>query len=270
MKILIISLSAAVVSYLLAAGIIMFLVKVLKRGTNHTKKERFLEILSVWIALYVFGGIGYFSIYTHCGEKALEALQSDERVTISEIDRAWLFDGPGTSDVLVFYPGAKVDEKAYAPLCRRLAEGWLDCIVVEMPLHMAFTERWAAGRYRSQYDYAHWYLGGHSLGGAMAAAYAAQNAMHWDGLVLLAAYSVDPLPQMKCCSVYGDQDGVMNRENYEAGKSFRPEGAKELVIAGGNHAQFGDYGAQRGDGEATISAEEQLSLTADFIESTLK
>ena len=104
----------------------------------------------------------------------------------------------------------------------------------------------------------------------MAAAYAAQDKTHWDGLVLLAAYSVHPLPQMKWCSVYGDQDGVMNREQYDAGKSYWPEGAKQLVIAGGNHAQFGDYGAQRGDGTATITAEEQVSLTADFIEYTLK
>ena len=270
MKFLIISLSAAVISFLLAAGMVFLLVKVSKRGINHTKRERFLEILSVWIALYIFGGIGYFSIYTHCGQEAMEALESDERVTISEIERAWLFDGPGTDEVLVFYPGAKVDEKAYAPLCRRLAENGIDCIVVKMPLHMAFTDRAAGERYRSQYDYVHWYLGGHSLGGAMAAAYAAQDKTHWDGLVLLAAYSVDPLPQMKCCSVYGDQDGVMNREQYDAGKSYWPEGAKQLVIAGGNHAQFGDYGAQRGDGTATITAEEQVSLTADFIEFTLK
>ena len=270
MKILVISLSAAVITFLAAAGMVLLLVKVTGRGKNRTKKERFLEILSAWIAVYTFGGIGYFSIYTHCGEKATAAIRSDERVTISEIDRAYLFDGPGTRDVLVFYPGAKVDEKAYAPLCRRLAEDGIDCIVVEMPLHMAFTDREAAERYRSQYDYEHWYLGGHSLGGAMAAAYAAQNDTHWDGLVLLAAYSIAPLPQMKCCFVYGDQDGVMKRDQYEAGKEYWPVGAAELVIAGGNHAQFGDYGPQRGDGTATITAEEQLSQTLEFIESELK
>ncbi len=265
MKFLIISLSAAVVSVLLAAGIVMFLVKVLKKGTTHTKGERFLEILSVWIALYTFGGIGYFSIYTRCGDKALEALKSDANVIISEIEKAYLFDGPGTEDVLVFYPGAKVDEKAYAPLCRMLAEKGVDCILVKMPLHMAFTDRTAAGRYRSQYDYAHWYLGGHSLGGAMAASYAAQGDPHWDGLVFLAAYSTAPLPQTKCCSIYGDQDGMMGRDSYENGKQYWPAGATELVIAGGNHAQFGDYGPQRGDGTATITAEEQLKQTADAI-----
>ena len=269
MKFLIISLSAAVISYILAAGIVMFLVKLLKKGTNHTKKERFTEILSVWIALYVFGGIGYFSIYIHCGEKATQAMQSDAYVTISEIDRAWLFDGPGAEDVLVFYPGAKVDEKAYAPLCHRLAEKGIDCILVQMPLHMAFTDRTAAARYRSQYDYPHWYLGGHSLGGAMAATFAAHSDLHWDGLVFLAAYSTAPLPQTKCCMIYGDRDGVMSRDDYENGKSYWPAYTEELVISGGNHAQFGDYGPQRGDGEATISAEEQLSQTTEFILSYL-
>ena len=270
MKFIIISMSAAVISYLLAAALVMILFKVSKKGTGLAKKERILVTLAVWIALYVFGGIGYFSVYIHCGEKAMQALQSDRDVLVSQIEKAYLFDGPGTEDVLIFYPGAKVDEKAYAPLCRRLAADGIDCILVQMPLHMAFSDRAAASRYVGNYDYKNWYLGGHSLGGAMAAFYASQSAQHWDGLVLLAAYSTTPLPQMKVCSVYGDQDGVMNRETYEAGKAFWPEGAAELVIPGGNHAQFGDYGLQRGDGTATITAEEQVEQTADFIESTLK
>ena len=137
--------------------------------------------------------------------------------------------------------------------------------MMQMPLHMAFTDRAAAARYQSQYNYSHWYLGGHSLGGAMAASYVARANEKWDGLLLLAAYSTAPLPQIKCCSIYGDQDGMMGRDSYENGKQYWPAGATELVIAGGNHAQFGDYGLQRGDGTATITAEEQLKQTVDAI-----
>ena len=112
-----------------------------------------------------------------------------------------------------------------------------------------------------------WYLGGHSLGGAMAASYAAEHAEDLRGLVLLGAYSTADLRDsgLKVLTVYGSEDGVMNRENYAAGLALLPEGAEELVIDGGCHACFGCYGAQKGDGTPQISNEEQIERTAEAI-----
>ena len=85
------------------------------------------------------------------------------------------------------------------------------------------------------------------------------------GLVLLASYPADETGSMPFLSIYGDRDGVLNRESYEKSRAFWPEGAEELVIPGGNHAQFGDYGPQRGDGAASITQDEQQTQTAQAI-----
>ena len=112
-----------------------------------------------------------------------------------------------------------------------------------------------------------WYIGGHSLGGAMAASYAAKHTDELDGLVLLAAYSTADLTDsgLRVYSTYGSEDGVLNREKYEADRTNLPQDTTETVIDGGCHAGFGSYGAQKGDGTPTISAEEQQRQTADAL-----
>ena len=112
-------------------------------------------------------------------------LQSDDTVTVSEIREGRLFDGPGERDALIFYPGAKVEAAAYAPLLRKLAENGVDCFLVEMPLGLAIFGVNKADRLLKRYDYDRWYLAGHSLGGAMAAQYAAKHADALSGLFLL-------------------------------------------------------------------------------------
>ena len=69
----------------------------------------------------------------------------------------------------------------------------------------------------------------------------------------------------KVLLIRGSNDTVLNIKKYEEGLKLVPGNARELVIEGGNHAQFGDYGTQSGDGEATITVEEQQKQTADFI-----
>ena len=111
-----------------------------------------------------------------------------------------------------------------------------------------------------RYDYPHWYLGGHSLGGVCAADYAAGHGDLLAGLVLLAAYPAKQLPdRLNTVLIYGTADGVLDPEKYAAGKRFVPADAAEYVIEGGNHAQFGSYGVQDGDGEAAVSPAEQVA-----------
>lgn len=112
-----------------------------------------------------------------------------------------------------------------------------------------------------------WYLAGHSLGGAMAANYAAAHAEDFDGLILLAAYSTKDLTQtsLRVLSVYGSEDGVMNLESYEKNRTNLPAGATEIILEGGCHAQFGNYGPQDEDGTPAISGEEQIRQTVEAI-----
>ncbi len=225
--------------------------------------------LAVLLALLVLAG-GAFVIYTghyyHAGPAAQAALASDADVSVTRTDYGWLFDGPSGEDALIFYPGAKVEAAAYAPLLHRLAQGGLDVCLVEMPFRLAFFGMNRAGAVMERYDYTRWYIGGHSLGGAMAAEYAAGHGGALDGLILCAAYPTKALeaPMLEC-SVYGSEDGVLNMEKVASGRAYAPPDTRELVIAGGNHAQFGDYGPQAGDGEAALSAEEQQRRAAAFI-----
>lgn len=112
-----------------------------------------------------------------------------------------------------------------------------------------------------------WILMGHSLGGVMAAGYLDGHARSWDGLVLLGAYSTADLSDdgVTVLSITGDSDGVLNRQAAADNEGNLGEDAREFVIPGGSHAQFGSYGPQDGDGEAALSPEGQRTLTADEV-----
>ena len=205
----------------------------------------------------------WFSVYYRAGDEARGSLPESE-MTINGM-KGWFFDGPGEETAMIFYPGAKVEAAAYTPLLSRLAADGLDVFLVEMPLHFAFLGINAAEGLTEEYAYSHWILAGHSLGGVAASSWAAKHPETVDGLVLLASYPTERLTVPAFLSIYGDRDQVLNRESYERSRSLWPTGAEESVIPGGNHAQFGDYGPQRGDGEAEISSREQWDLTAEII-----
>lgn len=173
---------------------------------------------------------------------------------------------------LIFYPGGLVDHAAYAPLMQALSDRGILCLLTEMPLDLAVLDMNAADGLQALYPQVdRWLIGGHSLGGAMAASYLSKHADAYDGLVLLGAYSTADLSgtDISVLSVYGTEDGVLNREKYAECLKHYPERFDEIVIGGGNHACFGDYGAQKGDGEAAISREEQIRITADAIAAML-
>ena len=101
--------------------------------------------------------------------------------------------------------------------------------------------------------------------------YTSDNQDRVDGLILLAAYPTKELTgDLKILSIYGDKDGVLNREKYDEGKQYWNDKTVEVCIEGGNHAQFGNYGKQAKDNDATISWEEQQSKTIEAILNFIK
>jgi len=221
-----------------------------------------LGLLALLAVIAVVLGVFFFTYY-HADETALLALESDDEVTVSETDYGYFFDGKSTKDVLIFYPGARVEETAYAPLLRRIAEMGADVCLVKMPLRFAIFGINKADDVVEKYDYENWYIGGHSLGGAMAAKYAAKHQDKIKGVLLLAAYSVDTLGRdQKVVICYGDQDKIVNMKKIDEIGRYALQYSVE-VIPGGNHAQFGNYGFQRSDGTATISAELQQQLAVE-------
>ena len=183
-------------------------------------------------------------------------------------DGTIVFEVEDATKGFIFYPGGKVEYTAYIPLMQELSEHGVTCVLVEMPFNLAVLDRNAADGIQKEYpEIEDWYIGGHSLGGSMAASYAASHTDDYAGLVLLGAYSTADLSasNLDVLSVYGSEDKVMNREKYDNSKTNLPADFTEVVLEGGCHASFGMYGAQDGDGIPSITNEEQIALTADAI-----
>ncbi len=232
------------------------------------KKGRKIAAAALVLLLIVLlASFLYVRDYARSDETAIACLQGTPLTSVSETAEGLFIDGPGKDTAFIFYPGAKVEYTAYLPMLVSLAEKNIDCFLVKMPGNLAIFGQAKAGRILKEYDYPHWLLGGHSLGGAMAASYAAKEADAFDGLILLAAYPTKDLSgqSLSVLSVYGSEDGVLNREKLEEGRSLMPAAYTELVIEGGNHAGFGNYGKQKGDGEASLSSEEQQKQTIEAI-----
>lgn len=211
--------------------------------------------------------VGYLNDGYDATEAAQTALVSDDNVTVEQIEGAIVFMPEKPVDAMIFYPGGKVAHDAYAPLMRAYAEEGMACILLEMPFDLAVFDVNAADDYRYLYpEIENWYLGGHSLGGAMAAGYLEAHMEEYEGLILCAAYStVDySASDLKIVSMYGSNDKVLNEEKYEECRVNLPENAAELVIDGGNHAYFGSYGLQEGDGTATIENASQIEIAVAF------
>jgi pimeloyl-ACP methyl ester carboxylesterase len=125
-------------------------------------------------------------------------------------------------------------------------------------------------------EIAHWFVGGHSLGGVAAASYAASHP-EITGVVFWASYPADDSlknQNMPVVSIYGTLDGLATEESQNSKKELMPEDTQYVVIEGGNHAQFGSYGKQAGDNDASISPEEQwvqvASGTVAFFNSIIR
>ncbi len=201
------------------------------------------------------------------------ASQEGDARTVTETDSSIALGSASSEYGLIFYPGGKVEAAAYIPLMEKLADRGIYCIVAKMPFNFAFFNANAADALMGAAPaIKHWWIGGHSLGGVVASSYAAGHTDALEGIVLLAAYSTDDLSDsgLDAVVLYGSNDQVVNRDNLAKCEGNLPNASQTVVVEGGNHAGFGDYGAQAGDGEATISADEQQTIAADAIAKAMK
>jgi hypothetical protein len=213
--------------------------------------------------------------------EAMAALQSDANVQVEQ--GQWYVFRPQNitpTTGAIIYPGGRVDPRSYAPYARELAiQGYL-AVITPMPLNLAVLDSNQAKDVVAAYpDIKHWAVGGHSLGGAMAAHFQAVNSVSSDpvsvaGLFLWAAYPADTddlsKQPIQAVSVYGTLDGLATGDKIDASKALMPATTQFVPIEGGNHAQFGWYGPQPGDNEATISREQQMQQTIEATAAMLK
>ena len=199
--------------------------------------------------------------------------QAASQRTVTESDSFIALGNPASEYGLILYPGAKVEPAAYMPLMEKIADEGIYCVMAKMPFNFAFFNINAADALMATApDIKHWWIGGHSLGGVVAATYAADHADALEGIALLAAYSTENLNvgSLRAVVLYGSNDLVVNRESLAKDAGNLPADSQTVVIEGGNHAGFGDYGAQEGDGDAAISADEQRAITASTIADAMK
>lgn len=229
------------------------------------KKHKVLIIIPLILILFLIPLSIYLGSYYKASSNVSKYLKNSKNVKVIKEKQGYLFDGPSKDSILVFYPGAKVEYKAYAPIMHNLAKEGVDTYIVKMPFNIAFFKMNAIKTIKEKYKYDNWYLSGHSLGGVVASSDATKNDI--EGLILLASYSTTKIKN-NVLTIYGSNDGILNIEKYKENKINIPNN-KEIIITGGNHAYFGNYGKQKGDIEATITRNSQQTTTIieilDFI-----
>lgn len=217
-----------------------------------------IAIIIVFILIVCFA-IFYVNDYYPADKIAIDSLNANDNVSVVKTSNGLLLDGPGNDTALIFYPGAKIEYTAYAPMFNDLSEKGIDCYLVEMPFNLAILGQNSADEIIDSGNYSHYFVSGHSLGGAMAASYV-NSTNKTDGLILFASYSTCKI-EKPVLSIYGSEDKVLNNEKYLEYKTNLPGDFSEVIIDGGCHAYFGMYGQQEGDGIPTVSNEEQIRIT---------
>lgn len=219
------------------------------------------------------GLVWYVSDYYHADSSALAAAADengiDDGVTVRQLsDKAVAFVPENPTAGMVFYPGGKVQPEAYAPLMEQCAQQGILCVLVKPHFNLAIVDQNAAEDIVGQFpDVSTWIIAGHSLGGVVASNYLKKHENDFAGIAFLAAYPTSDLSDYggRALSIVGTEDRVLKHEKYVDAQSKLPASAHELQIVGGNHAYYGSYGEQAGDGTAIISRAEQQAQTADAL-----
>ena len=224
------------------------------------------------VALIVIGFVAWAETPLGPSPEAITALQSDANVTVTT-DNFITFQPVNLkpSTAFIFYPGGRVDYRSYAAPLRAIAEQGYLVVLVPVSLNMAFFDINAAEPvFAAHPEITRWVVGGHSLGGVAASLFAGKHS-EVSGLVFWASYPADDSikdSDLRVLSIYGTKD-MAGMSKFDETASLNPADTQYVVIDGGNHAQFGNYGAQPGDNEATISRAEQQSQIVEAVVSFL-
>ncbi len=223
------------------------------------------KVLRVAAALLLLTALGITGFRAYASDYYVAERYTPQTKEVEETEDYIVYGDAESTVGFIFYPGAKVEETAYVPILDELAQAGVCCVLVKMPYRLAVLDADAAERVMAELpEVETWYIGGHSLGGAMAAGFAEEHESALAGLILLAAYPTGEIGELPVLSLYGSEDEVLNKEKYDKSIPLAAH-LTEYVIEGGNHAGFGNYGAQKGDGEAYLPREEQWQETVDYI-----
>ena len=213
-----------------------------------------LTILAIW--LRPFGAT----------EVGLAAMDGSDAVTVTQSSSRILME-PSAEPLggLIFYPGARVDARAYANVLTPIVEAGYEVVIVKPPLGIAFfSTSFASGWIDARPDIDTWAVGGHSLGGVVASS-SADGDEPIDGLVLYASFPASDISgaPVQVSSIYGLNDAIAEPQRIEDSATDLPATAVFVPLDGVIHSDFGDYGPQPGDGRPALTKPEAQSLIAD-------
>ncbi len=189
---------------------------------------------------------------------------ANDSVQVQYLDEGILMTPAGdSSDLsenptgLVFVPGARVEAHAYMFQLSGVVEQYgVTVLITEPTLNLAFFDTRSLDQFTTAApDVDRWFVGGHSLGGVRACLMTPGADV--EGLVLFGSYCANDLSAsgLEVLSIAGENDGLSTPAIIEQNAALLPDGARFETIEGANHASFGDYGVQAGDGERTITSE---------------
>ncbi len=223
---------------------------------------------------------GWSAIAYRADGSARAAIAGDDLVQVTRGDGHWKFAprGVATSPArgLLFFAGALVDPIAYAPMARDVATAGYPVLLVELPNRGAFgaadgpevIDR-ARAAMASVPEASGWVVAGHSKGAVVAARMLHEDASGIVALVLVGtthprdfSLAASDVPMTK---IVGDKDCIADLAKSERRRPLLPATTRWIVIEGGNHSQFGNYGFQPGDCRAGVDPERQRALTTEAI-----
>lgn len=233
---------------------------------HNKRKHYFLGGLLILVLL--LGLVGTF-LHMNTYQPTSSAKQASQHATVTK--NVTTFKAKNSKLTLVFYPGGLVEPNSYTNWAYQVSKEGYTVKIVHFPLNLAVLAPYQAKQVVDE----KYVIGGHSLGRAMAARYAAKaDKTNLKGLFLLAAYADQKgrldHSQLPVLSVTASQDGVLNWTNYHANKKYLPKDTTFSTISGGNHGGFGSYGHQKGDKTTKISNSEQQKQVAQILIKWLK
>ncbi|MGM0214161.1 alpha/beta hydrolase [Enterococcus sp. AZ109] len=222
------------------------------------KWKKILLIVVIGIVVILAGGFAYVQTQTY---PPTDAAQQTAQKAENSSDWLYFPSEDQTKPIVIFYPGALVEPESYSPWAESLAQSGYPVYVLKMPLDLAVLAPNRAEDVLNEQPDRSYVIGGHSLGGVMASRFANENTDHLKGVFFLASYPDEKgsLADKKVpvLSLTAENDEVLNQAAYEESKQELPANTEYQEIAGGNHAGFGAYGPQKGDGKATITDQNQ-------------
>ena len=232
-----------------------------------TIKKAFKIIVIALISLTLIMTVGLF-IYTIDSygplpdmRDGINELNLDGIEIIDDFDQiSFLVDQPKKNIVII--PGGKVKPESYQYLAANLARSGYDVTIVKTLFNVAIlTPNYGARFLKDGIDNV---VIGHSLGGTVGSIFS-EGDLRVSHIIFLASYPISRVSDKDVLVITGELDLVLDHERLFESQELMGDNAEKVEIEGGNHAQFGWYGPQKGDGVALIDTKTQQDLVINLI-----